>query len=122
MVYRVRNTWRLRQCKTAAGQQADRSRRLRIEARQHLLLVHQEHGANWAAQNMGVGLKTQTWRTEKDVDHPVWEHWLVITVSEKVTSNRVFFLIGGGSHDSKMPTCPGSGHPTAAEGCLLTDS
>jgi len=53
-----------------------------------------------------VRLKTQTWRTEKDVDRPVWEHWLVITVPEKVTSDRVFLLIGGGSHDSKMPTGP----------------
>ena len=53
-----------------------------------------------------VRLKAQTWRTEKDVDRPVWEHWLVITVPEKVTSDRVFLLIGGGSHDSKMPTGP----------------
>ncbi|MFO0086901.1 MAG: PhoPQ-activated protein PqaA family protein, partial [Pirellula sp.] len=37
-----------------------------------------------------IRLKAQTWRTEKDVDRPVWEHWLVITVPEKVTSDRVF--------------------------------
>ncbi|MFN9641166.1 MAG: PhoPQ-activated protein PqaA family protein, partial [Pirellula sp.] len=53
-----------------------------------------------------VRLKTQTWRTEKDVDRPVWEHWLVITVPENVTSDREFLLLGGGSHDSKMPTGP----------------
>lgn len=53
-----------------------------------------------------VRLKAQTWRTEKDVDRPVWEHWLVITVPEKVTSDRAFLMIGGGSHESKMPTGP----------------
>ena len=55
-----------------------------------------------------VRLKTQTWRTEKDVDRPLWEHWLVITVPEKVTTDRVFLLIGGGSHNSKVPNGPDS--------------
>src|SRR5262249_33623008 len=25
-----------------------------------------------------VDLKSQTWRTEKDVDRPVWQHWLTV--------------------------------------------
>jgi PhoPQ-activated pathogenicity-related protein len=53
-----------------------------------------------------VKLKSQTWRTEKDVDRPVWEHWLTITVPEKVTSNRAFLMIGGGSHNSSIPNGP----------------
>lgn len=53
-----------------------------------------------------IKLKSQTWRTEKDVDRPVWEHWLVVTVPPKVTSDRAFLMIGGGSHNSKQPTGP----------------
>jgi PhoPQ-activated pathogenicity-related protein len=50
-----------------------------------------------------IKLKSQTWRTEKDVDRPVWEHWLVVSIPEKVTTDRAFLLIGGGSHNSNMP-------------------
>lgn len=50
-----------------------------------------------------IQLKTQTWRTEADVDRPVWEHWLVLTIPAKVTTDRAFLLIGGGSHNSKAP-------------------
>lgn len=50
-----------------------------------------------------IKLKTQTWRTEKDVDRPVWEHWLVVTIPAKVTTGHAFLLIGGGSHNSKVP-------------------
>ncbi len=50
-----------------------------------------------------IQLKSQTWRTEKDVDRPVWEHWLVLTIPAKVTTDRAFLLIGGGSHNSKTP-------------------
>jgi PhoPQ-activated pathogenicity-related protein len=53
-----------------------------------------------------IRLKTQTWRTEKDVDRPVWEHWLVVTIPDKLTTDRVFLLIGGGSHNSSQPKGP----------------
>ncbi len=51
-------------------------------------------------------LHSQTWRTEQEVDRPLWEHWLVVTVPPKVTSDKAFLLIGGGSHTSKQPTGP----------------
>lgn len=53
--------------------------------------------------NVVIRLKSQTWRSEKDVDRPVWEHWLVLAIPEKVTTNQAFLMIGGGSHDSKTP-------------------
>ncbi|MFY8200759.1 MAG: PhoPQ-activated protein PqaA family protein, partial [Pirellula staleyi] len=53
-----------------------------------------------------IQLKTQTWLTTKEVDRPVWEHWLVVTMPEKVTTDRVFLLIGGGSHNSGVPNGP----------------
>ncbi len=53
-----------------------------------------------------IRLKTQTWRTEKEVDRPVWEHWLVVTMPAKITTDHAFLLIGGGSHSSQMPSGP----------------
>jgi len=50
-----------------------------------------------------IQLNTHTWRTEEDVDRPVWEHWLVLTIPAKVTTDRAFLMIGGGSHNSKTP-------------------
>ena len=61
---------------------------------------------NGSLKTFVLQLKTQTWRTDKEVDRPVWEHWLVVTVPEKVTTDRVFLLIGGGSHSSKTPSGP----------------
>ncbi|MEQ1830816.1 MAG: PhoPQ-activated protein PqaA family protein, partial [Pirellula sp.] len=53
-----------------------------------------------------IKLVSQTWRTEKDVNRPVWEHWLVVTVPENVKTDKAFLLIGGGSHNSGMPNGP----------------
>ncbi len=50
-----------------------------------------------------IRLQSQKWRTEKDVDRPLWEHWLVLTVPAKVTTDHAFLFIGGGSHNSKVP-------------------
>ncbi len=50
-----------------------------------------------------VHLKSQTWRTEKEVDRTVWEHWLLIAKPDEVKSSSAFLLIGGGSNDSKPP-------------------
>lgn len=50
-----------------------------------------------------IKLKSQTWRTTKDVDRPVWEHWLVVTIPAKVTTDHAFLMVGGGSHNSKTP-------------------
>ncbi len=50
-----------------------------------------------------VHLKSQTWRTEKEVDRTVWEHWLLVAKPDEVKSSSAFLLIGGGSNDSKPP-------------------
>ncbi|XZE18234.1 PhoPQ-activated pathogenicity-related family protein [Pirellulaceae bacterium SH449] len=53
-----------------------------------------------------IKLTTQKWRTEKDVDRPIWEHLLVVTIPPVVKSDKAFLLIGGGSHNSKPPKGP----------------
>src|SRR5262245_48759108 len=49
-------------------------------------------------------LTSQTWRTEKDVDRPVWKHWLTIVKPDKVSSNKALLQIGGGNNNSPAPT------------------
>jgi PhoPQ-activated pathogenicity-related protein len=50
-----------------------------------------------------VDLKSQTWRTEKDVDRPVWQHWLNIVKPDKPASKTAFLFIVGGANDGKTP-------------------
>src|SRR3954453_13908164 len=44
-----------------------------------------------------VDLKSQTWRTEKDVDRPVWQHWLSIVKPARAASKIAFLRITGGA-------------------------
>jgi PhoPQ-activated pathogenicity-related protein len=48
-------------------------------------------------------LTSQTWRSEKDVDRPVWKHWLTVVKPEKVTSNKALLFIGGGKNGDPAP-------------------
>jgi len=57
-------------------------------------------------QTYVLELTSQQWRTEKDVDHPVWKHWLTITKPEQVKSSKAFLYIGGGSNNDIAPAKP----------------
>jgi PhoPQ-activated pathogenicity-related protein len=50
-----------------------------------------------------VDLKSQTWRTEKDVDRPVWQHWLNIVKPAKPGSTFAFLRITGGANGGDPP-------------------
>src|SRR5262245_30516616 len=50
-----------------------------------------------------VDLKSQTWRTEKDVDRPVWQHWLTIAKPAKPASKLAFLRITGGANGGEPP-------------------
>lgn len=50
-----------------------------------------------------VRLTSQTWRTEKDVDQPVWEHWLLVVKPEDVAFDTGFLMVGGGSNNNAGP-------------------
>src|SRR5215470_4998832 len=48
-------------------------------------------------------LTSQTWRTEKDVDRPVWKHWLTIVRPDRVRTTKAMLFIGGGNNNSPAP-------------------
>src|SRR5688500_11703411 len=50
-----------------------------------------------------VDLKSQTWRTEKDVNRTVWQHWLTIVKPEKPASKVAFLFITGGANGGNPP-------------------
>jgi PhoPQ-activated pathogenicity-related protein len=50
-----------------------------------------------------IALKSQTWRTSRDVDRPVWEHWLTIVKPAHPASHTAFLYISGGANDGKPP-------------------
>jgi PhoPQ-activated pathogenicity-related protein len=50
-----------------------------------------------------IKMKSQTWRTEKEVDRPVWEHAVVIVKPNKLLTNKAFLLIAGGGNDRPLP-------------------
>ncbi len=49
-------------------------------------------------------LTSQTWRSEADVDRPVWKHWLTVVKPAEVKSNKGFLFIGGGSNLDPAPS------------------
>jgi PhoPQ-activated pathogenicity-related protein len=50
-----------------------------------------------------VDLKSQSWRTEKDVDRPVWQHWLTIVKPARPALKVAFLRIGSGANGGEVP-------------------
>lgn len=48
-------------------------------------------------------MTSQAWRSDKEVDRPVWTHWLILVKPDKVVTNKALLFIGGGSVDSPPP-------------------
>jgi hypothetical protein len=51
-------------------------------------------------------LTSQGWLTSKEVDHPVWKHWLTVIVPDKVAYRTGFLFITGGKIDDPVPEKP----------------
>ena len=51
-------------------------------------------------------LTSQTWLTDKEVDHTVWKHWLTVIVPEKVAHDKALLYITGGEIKDPAPTKP----------------
>lgn len=64
-------------------------------------------------------LTSQAWLTEKQVDRPVWKHWLTIIKPDQVRHRTGFLFIGGGSNRDPAPERV---DPFLAEVAVLTQS
>ncbi len=48
-------------------------------------------------------LTSQQWLTTKEVDRPLWRHWLIVYRPVTVTRDVGLLFISGGSNDGKAP-------------------
>ncbi|OHB65516.1 MAG: hypothetical protein A2Y77_04285 [Planctomycetes bacterium RBG_13_62_9] len=53
-----------------------------------------------------IDMKSQTWRSEKEVNRTLWQHWLTIVVPNGVTSDTALLWINGGSNRPDPPSSP----------------
>lgn len=51
-------------------------------------------------------MNSQTWRTKKEVDRTVWQHWITLTIPKNVKSSTGFMFIGGGANGRQPPKGP----------------
>ena len=57
-------------------------------------------------QTFVLELTSQRWRSEKEVDHPVWKHWLTIAVPNQVKTSKGLLYIGEGDNTDPAPSKP----------------
>jgi len=50
-----------------------------------------------------IDMASQKWRTRKDVNQPIWRHWLVVARPDEVVSETGFLFIGGGHNGGRAP-------------------
>ena len=48
-------------------------------------------------------MTSQTWLTEKEVDKPVWKHWLTVIVPDAVAHDKALLFITGGNNTDPAP-------------------
>ncbi|MDB5453682.1 MAG: PhoPQ-activated pathogenicity-related protein [Caulobacteraceae bacterium] len=53
-----------------------------------------------------LDLTSQTWRSEADVQEPVWKHWLTIVVPDNPVPGKGLLYIDGGGRGDAAPTKP----------------
>ncbi len=53
-----------------------------------------------------IDMTSQRWLTEKEVERPLWTHWLTVIRPQTVTSDIAFLYITGGSLDRDPPAEP----------------
>ncbi|XP_071129143.1 autocrine proliferation repressor protein A-like [Mytilus edulis] len=52
-----------------------------------------------------INMTSQKWKTEDRLDHPIWWHYLAITIPDKIVyKDAAFMLIDGGSNTDAPPT------------------
>jgi PhoPQ-activated pathogenicity-related protein len=51
-----------------------------------------------------LNMTSQTWRTDADVDHPVWTHWMTIVKPTEVKHDKALLFIWQGDTTDPAPT------------------
>lgn len=67
-----------------------------------------------------LDMTSQTWRSEADVDKPVWRHWVEVVVPAGPLQSTAFLFIDGGSNNFGAP--PSNADPALVQLALVTHS
>ncbi len=51
-------------------------------------------------------MTSQTWLTTKEVDRPVWKHWMILVKPDEVKTSKGLLYISGGNNNSAAPKRP----------------
>lgn len=50
-----------------------------------------------------LDMTSQAWLTEKEVDRPLWKHWMVLIKPDDVATSKSLLFIGGGNNKGEAP-------------------
>jgi len=64
-------------------------------------------------------MTSQSWLTSKEVDRPLWKHWVIIVKPDTVTTTKSFLFITGGGNEGAPPS---SGSPDMTRMAVATKS
>jgi PhoPQ-activated pathogenicity-related protein len=64
-------------------------------------------------------MTSQTWLTAREVDKPIWKHWLIVVVPDQVKTSTALLFIDGGSNTRAAPQ---SGDKALALAAVATGS
>ena len=53
-----------------------------------------------------IDMKSQTWRSPEEVNRTLWQHWLVVAMPDKVSSETGLLFISGGRNGGDPPSGP----------------
>jgi PhoPQ-activated pathogenicity-related protein len=65
-------------------------------------LVHTIDGEGYTGHVLKM--TSQKWLTEKEINHPIWWHWLTVVVPDVVRHDEALLFIGGGNMNNPPPT------------------
>src|SRR5258707_2041368 len=68
-------------------------------------------------------MTSQAWLTTKEVDRPLWKHWLILVRPDKIGASTSLLFISGGANDGKEPKGPDQGmaHIAVATRSIVTE-
>jgi PhoPQ-activated pathogenicity-related protein len=63
--------------------------------------IHSNDGRGYRTHVLAM--TSQRWRTEREVDRPVWRHWMTIVEPDHIRTNVGVLVISGGSNSDPPP-------------------
>ena len=63
-------------------------------------------------------MTSQQWRTTKEVDRPIWKHWLSVVRPQHLTTSTSLLIVSGGSNEKPPPQV----NPVLTQLALATNS